>query len=236
MGTTPQSTPITPPFVPFLAFPLYCGEKACAELSPVAFKVYYYIARMTRGWKRDEAAISYEQFKDACGLKANSTISKALKELASKGFIAICKHGCRPSSYVLLDVAGRTRRAASAPRSGPAGTPVVPPKGARQTPPSQDPWFENEPWLAPFAQREARAAQVAVAEREEEASEAPPDLPGPLAELRSELDALTRQESEAYYSMVSRRYGTSEYQAYKEQLYDIRARKQQIRRLLARSL
>jgi hypothetical protein len=150
MNTTPQSTLIAPPFVPFVPVPTFCGEKACAELSPVAFKVYYYIVRMTRGWKqRTEAPISYEQFKRACGIKASTTISRALKELVSKGFIAIFKHGCRASSYVLLDAAPEKSRAAgvrqttrtwanhqptgerrpAAPVSPPAATEAVPSPG-----------------------------------------------------------------------------------------------------------
>lgn len=123
MNTTSQSTLIAPPFVPFVPVPTFCGEKACAELSPIAFKVYYHIVRMTRGWKqRDEAPISYEQFKEACGLRSIGQISEALKELVSKGFIAVFKHtgpygGQATFSYFLLDAAPEKTRAAAARRA-----------------------------------------------------------------------------------------------------------------------
>ncbi|HEY7123205.1 MAG TPA: helix-turn-helix domain-containing protein [Ktedonobacterales bacterium] len=178
MYATPQSKSITSPFVPFLAVPRKRGDEACANLSPRAFKVWYHITRMTCGWHREEAAISYSEFKRACGIKASTTISAAIKELVSKGYVQVVKDASAggwhlASIYSLVIVSAETPPAAPppppsqpawrqeapaqergntppAPTSARAVAGVVPPAPPpRQPAPQAAPIQAKEPWRAP---------------------------------------------------------------------------------------
>lgn len=93
---------------PFLAVPRDRGDEACAVLSPVAFKIWYRITRLTYGWNRDEALISYNDFMRACGIKDRHTVSAAITELINKGFARVVKHITETgrhlvSSFSLID-------------------------------------------------------------------------------------------------------------------------------------
>jgi hypothetical protein len=119
MTAAPQSKSITSSFVPFLAVPRDRGDEACEVLSPVAFKVWYRVTRMTRGWQRETATISYNEFKRACGIKDSHTISAAIKELESKGFITVTRH---------MGENGRRFTSTYALQNAPAGHPPAAPR------------------------------------------------------------------------------------------------------------
>jgi len=69
-----------------------------AELSPRAFLFYAIILRS------EHAFIAYEDFRILSGVKSDTTISKTLKELASKGLIKIEQGDSfeSPNSYFCL--------------------------------------------------------------------------------------------------------------------------------------
>jgi len=94
--------------IPFLAVPRDRGDEACMLLSPIAFKVWYRICRLTRGWSREEALISYTDFMRACGIKDRHTVSAAIKELIKKGFARVVQNIANTgrhftSAYSLID-------------------------------------------------------------------------------------------------------------------------------------
>ena len=260
MNAATHSTPIAPPLVPFLAVPRRCGDDACKLLSPMAFKLWYRITRMTRGWQREEAAISYDDFKHACGIKASSTISRALKELLNKGFIAASKHvaerGKRFSSttYSLLNPpetasAPRAPSAARAEASSlPARSATPPadwkvsgtPRQAQRLPTRQAPAPDMSNQYSPSdfhrlidqVELPIGIASAAEGATEEPEEEEQPALGSAYMALRQELDAVIRQGSLAYMRMVMSPYNTLDYQVHKRHLLEMRAEERRLRKLL----
>jgi hypothetical protein len=250
MNATPQSTVITPPpFVPFLAVPQKLGDEACRVLSPTAFKLWYHITRLTRGWRRDEAAISYDEFKRACCIKATSTISKALKELVSKGFIKAIKHtaarGRRlTSSYSLLDALAQPAPIAHPPSTPQPAQKCASREQAREAPPAaqvSQPAAGDGPPLAPACSPtplETRAPvrdvhalldqiELPYFQTSQEAEE------GVCRdELRRQLDELIEQANEVYLLRVHSTYGTREYAERSQRLQELRVDQQRVRALL----
>jgi len=73
------------------------------DLSPNAFKVLMWVVRQTWGWQADPAGdprerkkadrISYSQFLQHTGIKSDTTLTKAIRECVSKGYIVRCQKG-----------------------------------------------------------------------------------------------------------------------------------------------
>ncbi|MBF7693982.1 replication protein [Acinetobacter pollinis] len=77
-------------------------DEAMSRLSPTANMLYIVIVRKTRGWQKNEDAISLSQFEKITGL-SRKTVIKALNELISYGFVEEYeqKNAKAPKSYSL---------------------------------------------------------------------------------------------------------------------------------------
>lgn len=56
--------------------------------SPNAFKVVSAVVRLTVGWQREEAHITFDQFHEVTGIVGRGTLNNAISEAVQKGFIA----------------------------------------------------------------------------------------------------------------------------------------------------
>lgn len=57
------------------------------RVSANAFKVLCLVLRRTKGWKKGSDALSYTQIKEGTGIKADPTVSRAIKELLEGDYI-----------------------------------------------------------------------------------------------------------------------------------------------------
>lgn len=102
---------------------------------PNAFKVLMLVIRKTRGWQKDEDAISYSQIKTGCGIKSNGTVTTALKWLVEHAML-VRHEGARwealsyslNKDYVLPE---EEEEDSSTPKIGAGSTPIF---GAGSTP------------------------------------------------------------------------------------------------------
>lgn len=108
----------------FLMVPQERGDEAWERLSPAAFKIWYRVVRLTIGWcdkdeqgdwiRRDEAIISFADFRRADGLSSRNTIRDAIRELIDKGFLQVIAHKAETgewsaSTFTLQDTGGRSK-------------------------------------------------------------------------------------------------------------------------------
>lgn len=85
----------------YTPFHNYIIDTIMPRLSPNAWKVLCLIIRKTKGWHKDEDAISYSQIMNGAGIKSRSTVSAALEELTSNGYVLAVTHGRTANSYRL---------------------------------------------------------------------------------------------------------------------------------------
>lgn len=64
-------------------------DKIMPQLTGAEFKILIAIIRLTVGWHRERAAISYTQFMKATGLSSSATVKRALKGLMESELIVI---------------------------------------------------------------------------------------------------------------------------------------------------
>lgn len=64
-------------------------DEKMADISGNACKLYLIIVRKTRGWQKESDRISYSQLRKFSGIKSDTTIQNAIKELAQEGIIKV---------------------------------------------------------------------------------------------------------------------------------------------------
>lgn len=85
----------------YTQFHNYVIDEIMPTLGPNAWKVLCLIIRKTRGWHKDEDAISYSQIMSGTGIKNRTTVSAALDELTTRGYVIANARGRRASTYRL---------------------------------------------------------------------------------------------------------------------------------------
>lgn len=63
------------------------------KAKPNTFKVVSAVMRMTSGWHRDAAAITFDEFQDMTGIAGRSTLNRAISDALDEGFISRYEDG-----------------------------------------------------------------------------------------------------------------------------------------------
>jgi len=64
-------------------------DEIMPTLKPTHWQVLCFIVRKTKGWQKEEDAISYSQIMDGTGISSKSTVSSALSNLVESGYITV---------------------------------------------------------------------------------------------------------------------------------------------------
>lgn len=124
------------------------------NVKPTSFKVVCFIIRQTKGWGDKDKGLSFRDIKNGTGIKSDTTVSDAIKELLSGGYIhkisgEICfesnKYGLNlnfkiaknrtPKNGVLTTLKNGVHEDSSTPKNGVVATPE---NGVRSTPKNGD--------------------------------------------------------------------------------------------------